>query len=186
MFVVGCAVLPPADVAPSQAQRHQVVVLDIDGTLTPRDIDVFEVRPTAPHVVQAYARKGYAIVYLTTRIPLYQSMLPDWLAQHGFPAGTLHVAQGAAEREDAAAFKAGVLARYRAAGWQLAYAYGDSASDFEAYGRAGVPPDRVFALKRRFAETCMVGLYRSCLDGWAEHLPFVEREVAPSQVGVTR
>lgn len=178
MLIVGCAAIPPAEIPPSQAQRNQVVVLDIDGTLTPRNIDVFEVRPAAPQVVQACARKGYTIVYLTTRIPPYQSMLPDWLAQQGFPAGALHVAQDAAERADAAAFKAGVLARYRAAGWQLAYAYGDSASDFEAYGRAGVPPERVFALKRQFAETCMAGLYRSCLDGWGEHLPFVEREVA--------
>ena len=178
MLFVGCAAIPPAEVAPSLAQRNQVVVLDIDGTLTPHNLHVFEVRPAAPQVVQAYASKGYTIVYLTTRMALLQSMLPGWLARQGFPAGALHAAQSATERDDAAAFKAGVLARYRAAGWQLAYAYGDSASDFEAYGRAGVPPERVFALKRRFAEACTAGRYRSCLEGWAEHLPFVEREVA--------
>ncbi|EHR70946.1 LNS2 (Lipin/Ned1/Smp2) [Burkholderiales bacterium JOSHI_001] len=181
MFIAGCAAIPPAAVAPSPAQRNQVLVLDIDGTLTPHNLYVLEVRPAAPQVVQAYADKGYTIVYLTTRLPLYQSMLPDWLARQGFPAGPLHAAQSAAEREDAATFKAGVLARYRAAGWQLAYAYGDSASDFEAYSRAGLPPERVFALKRRFAETCTAGLYRSCLEGWVEHLPFVEREVAKLQ-----
>ena len=181
MLVVGCAVIPRAEVAPSLAQRNQVVVLDIDGTLTPHNLYIFEARPAAPQVVQAYASKGYTIIYLTTRIALFQSMLPDWLARQGFPAGALHVAQSAAEREDAAAFKAGVLARYRAAGWHLAYAYGDSASEFVAYGRAGVPPERVFALKRRFAEGCTAGLYQSCLEGWAEHLPFVERAVARVQ-----
>jgi phosphatidate phosphatase PAH1 len=178
MLLAGCAAIPPAAVAPSPAGRNQVVVLDIDGTLTPHNLYVFEVRPAAPQVLQAFAAKGYVVVYLTTRVPQVQSMLPDWLTRHGFPPGPLHVAQTAADRQDAATFKAGVLARYRAAGWQLAYAYGDSTSDFEAYRRAGIPTERVFALKRRFAETCRAGLYRSCLGGWAEHLPFVESDVA--------
>lgn len=180
-LVAGCAAIPPAEIPASSEHPRQVVVLDVDGTLTPHNLSVFEVRPGAAEAVQAYARKGYQIVYLTTRIPWFQSFLPSWLADHGFPLGVLHVAQSAEERNDAAGFKVAVLARYQAAGWRLAYAYGDSPSDFEAYAKAGVPRARVFALKRRLSETCAGDHYGQCLDGWVEHLHYVEREVQKAQ-----
>jgi len=181
LLVSACTSLPPAEVPAPAGPLRQMVVLDIDGTLTPRDLDVFEVRPGAAAVVQAYAAKGYALVYVTTRIPGLQTALPKWLATHGFPPGPLHVAQSADERADAAGFKAAVLSRYREAGWQLAYAYGDSGSDFEAYARVGIPAARVFALKRRFADSCVGERYAQCLDGWVDHLPYVEREVLPAR-----
>lgn len=177
LLAMGCAPIAPADVPAIAPPHRQVVVLDIDGTLTPHNLLVFEVRPAAPQVLQAYAGKGYRIVYVTTRRPLFQSFLRGWLDRHGFPPGALHVAQTAAERADAAGFKAAVLARYRAAGWTLAYAYGDSATDFEAYARSGMAPAQIFALRRRGAETCVGAHFGSCLDGWDAHLQFVEREV---------
>lgn len=177
VLAAGCATLSPADVPASPQPQRPIVVLDIDGTLTPYNLHVFEVRPGAAQVLQAYAGKGYQIVYVTTRVPPMQAMLPGWLGKGGFPPGPLHVAQSAAERADAAGFKAAVLARYQAAGWRLAYAYGDSPSDFAAYARAGFPSARVFALQRRYAQTCEAGVYGRCLPGWTEHLPFVEHEV---------
>ena len=181
LLLAGCASIAPANVATSPEQHRHVVVLDIDGTLTPHNLYVFEVRPAAPQVLQAYARKGYTIIYLTTRIPLFQPPLAAWLRDNGFPPGTLHVAQSAAERDDAASFKAAILKQYQAAGWQLAYAYGDSPSDFDAYARAGMPRARVYALKRRHAMDCAGDHFGTCLDGWTEHLPFVEREVPHSR-----
>lgn len=179
--LAGCALIPPADIPSISAEQRQVVVFDIDGTLTPRDMFVFEARPRAADAVEAIATKGYTIVYLTTRIPMFQSILPNWLRDNGFPVGTLHVAQTAEERSDPTRFKAEVLDRYNKAGWRLAYAYGDSTTDFDAYAKAGMPKERVFALRRRFSKDCTGGAYQSCLNGWVDHLPYIEREIPKSR-----
>lgn len=177
LSIWGCAPIPPAEVPPPTPSQGHVVVLDIDGTLTPKDIDVFEPRLGAADALNALSRKGYKIVYLTTRIPLFQSGLQDWLRQNGFPPGGLHVAQTAEERDNAAKFKAQVLAAYAGAGWRLAYAYGDSSTDFTAYAEANIPRERVFALNRRGGNTCQDGIYQACLEGWVEHLTYIEREI---------
>lgn len=179
--ISGCAQVPPAAVPRASATQHQVVILDIDGTLTPKNLDVFEPRPSAADAVGALSKKGYKIVYLTTRIPLYQSTLPTWLQQNGFPAGSLHVAQTSEERANPSDYKSGILTLYRCAGWSLDYAYGDSSTDFAAYAEAGIPREHVFALKRKGAKVCQDGTYQTCLDGWAEHLPYIEREIPRAQ-----
>ena len=178
LSVCGCAKIPQVDVpSPSPSQGH-AVVLDIDGTLTPQDTAVHEARPGAAEAIQALSAKGYKIIYLSTRIPLFQAGLPNWLRQNGFPGGSIHVAQSAEERDQADRFKARVLASYRQLGWRLAYAYGDSSTDFAAYAEAGIPRERVFGLKRRDSKNCQPGIYRMCLDGWTEHLPYIERDIA--------
>lgn len=155
--------------AADPAIGRQLVVFDIDGTLTPHNLFVREARPGAAEVVATYVAQGYHVIYLTTRIPSFQSGLSAWLARHGFPAAPLHVAQSREERRDPVAFKAKVLEEYAQSGWQLAWAYGDSPTDFAAYARAGIPKERVFALRRRFAPACADGVYQACLDGWLEH-----------------
>jgi phosphatidate phosphatase PAH1 len=155
----------------------EAVVLDVDGTLTPSVLAVTEARPVAARSVAAYSKKGYSVIYLSTRIPAFQSGLPGWLKQNGFPEGTIHVAQTKEEREHAADYKSGILERYVKQGWHLAYAYGDSTTDFQAYANAGIPKEHVFALKRRGQDQCMDGVYRQCLDGWEQILPFVEQQV---------
>lgn len=178
LSIWGCTQIPPAEVPSPSPSQGQAVVLDIDGTLTPKNIDVFEPQPGAADALNALSRKGYKIVYLTTRIPLFQAGLPDWLRQGGFPSGSLHVAQTAEERDKADKFKAQVLATYVKAGWRLAYAYGDSSTDFAAYAEAGIPKERVFALKRRGSTACQDGIYQTCLEGWTGHLAYIEREIA--------
>jgi phosphatidate phosphatase PAH1 len=177
LMLWSCAQIPPAEVPVPAHNRWQAVVLDIDGTLTPKVVSVSEARPGAAHALNAYAAKGYTIVYLTARNPLFQAGLPDWLEQEGFPPGHLHVAQTAAERTQADVFKARILNEYVQRGWRLAYAYGDSSTDFRAYAGAGIPQERVFALRRRGSQECQSGAYRLCLDGWSEHLTFIGRDV---------
>jgi predicted mannosyl-3-phosphoglycerate phosphatase (HAD superfamily) len=151
--------------------------VDIDGTLTPHALAVFEARPDAATALREYSGKGYRIVYLTARVPLFQAGLPGWLQQNGFPDGSLHVAQTSEERDQVDQFKARILDEYVRSGWQLAYAYGDSSTDFLAYASAGISRVRVFALVRRWSEDCQVGVYRACLQDWTEHLPYIENEV---------
>jgi phosphatidate phosphatase PAH1 len=131
---------------------------------------VFQSRADAAAAVRAFQSKGYGIAYITTRAPGFQSSLPAWLEKNDFPAGNLHVAQNDTERKHAADFKAGVLNSYIAHGWRLSYAFGDSPTDFIAYQRAGLPRERVFALKRKWRDSCEEGVYSACLDGWSVFL----------------
>lgn len=177
LLLAACAQLPPVEVPLAPDTGADAVVFDIDGTLTPSVLAVTEARPVAAEAVTAYSKKGYAVIYLSTRVPAFQSGLPDWLKQNGFPDGAIHVAQTTEERENAADYKSGILERYLKRGWHLAYAYGDSSTDFEAYAKAGIPTAHVFALKRRGENQCQDGVYQQCLDGWEQILPFVERQV---------
>ena len=177
VFITGCVQLPPVPIPDAPPKFRQVVVLDIDGTLTPHNLSVFEARPDAEKVIAAYVRKGYKIVYVTTRHPVFQSGLAQWLKKHNFPYEPVHIAQTADERKRPAAFKSAILRSYTENGWQLAYAYGDSSTDFLAYMSAGIPKERIFALKRQGSEDCEGDGFALCLEDWTAHIDYVEREV---------
>jgi phosphoserine phosphatase len=178
LSVSGCATIPPAEVPPPSPSQRQAVVFDIDGTLTPKNMAVYEPRPGAAEAIRAFSAKGYKIIYLSARNPLYQAGLPNWLRQNGFPEGILHVAQSGEERDQVDRYKARILTAYLLRGWRLAYAYGDSSTDFTAYAEAGIPRERVFGLKRKDSKDCQPGVYLTCLAGWTEHLPYIERDIA--------
>jgi len=177
LLIWGCTQIPVAAVPLPSTTPGKVVVTDIDGTLTPKNLDVFEARPEAAAVLNTLAQQGYQIVYLTARTPLLQAGLPQWLHDHGFPPGPLHVAQSAEERHHPDQYKARVLEDYIHAGWQLAYAFGDSTTDFIAYAAAGIPRQDVFALRRRGSATCQPGVYQACLGSWPEFLGYFDTEV---------
>lgn len=165
----GCTLTPyKVDVAP--ADHNLAVVFDIDGTLTTRVRAIRSTREGAVAAVQAYAAAGYRIIYLSARNPLFQWHIPFWLEQHGFPEGAIHVMDLREHREDHASFKRRVLDEYRANGWVLAAAYGDSSTDFVAYADAGIERDHVFALRREDAETCEAGHWAACFSGWTEQM----------------
>ncbi|MGH8688235.1 MAG: LNS2 domain-containing protein [Burkholderiales bacterium] len=172
-----CTQLSAQPIAAPAAKGSQAVVFDIDGTLTPEVLLIDEARIDAAAATRAFADKGYTILYVTTRIPGFQSGLPAWLASNGFASGRLHVAQTSEERSNPQVYKADILARYEALGWRLSYAYGDSTTDFEAYAAAGIPRQHVFALKRRNASDCQPGAYAQCLDRWTGHLSYIRKEV---------
>jgi hypothetical protein len=181
LAVSACATLPEVPIPVPTGEKNALVVFDIDGTLTPHNLRVHEVRSDAAAAVRAFETRGYEIVYLTARVPAFQASLPAWLAGHGFPPGNLHVAQGRDERRNPADFKARVLNGYVAQGWRLAYGFGDSTTDFVAYQRAGLAADRVYALKRRGQETCEAGVYHACFDDWQDALASVVTN--PPRVG---
>ena len=173
----GCVQLRPADIPAPHQPGQKLVVFDIDGTLTPKNSAVFEVRKDAANAVNALSKKGYSIVYISARIPLFQAGLPAWLQKNGFPAGKLHVAQSASEREQVSQFKTSILQQYSRLGWVIAFAYGDSSTDFSAYADAGVARESVFALQRRGDSHCQPGIYKQCLDGWSHHLAYIGQEI---------
>lgn len=178
--ISGCTQLKPTTISAPHQPGQKVVVLDIDGTLTPKNSAVFEAREDAANAVNALSKKGYAIVYVSARVPLFQAGLPGWLQKNGFPTGNLHVAQSAEEREQVSQFKTKILQQYKSVGWVIAFAYGDSATDFTAYANAGVSQEKVFALKRRGDSECQPGVYKQCLEGWSGYLAYIEQKIPDS------
>ncbi|MBS0492691.1 MAG: hypothetical protein JSS31_01830 [Proteobacteria bacterium] len=173
LLATSCAQIPPAPTPNPPSERAQLVVVDIDGTLTPDVMAVNEVRPGAAQALQAYVDKGYSVAYVTTRWPIAQAGLPNWLVTNHFPAGSLHVAQTSQERDNPDTYKSNILQGYKVRGWNIAYAYGDSTTDFYAYKEVGVSPNHVFALKRRSKQICQWGDFQSCLHGWEEHMAYI-------------
>jgi len=170
--------LTPDRVEPAPPDHNAAVVFDIDGTLTTRVHAVRSVRSGAVAAVQTYAAAGFRIVYLSARHPLFQWYIPVWLEHHGFPVGAIQVTASAEQRRDHASFKAAVLEEYRASGWDLIAAYGDSSSDFAAYAEAGIDRERVFALQREDADACEPGIWAECFAGWPEQMEIIEELAA--------
>lgn len=166
LLLASACTLLPADVPATRAGHQQAVVFDIDGTLTPTPRAIRTAREDAASAAQRFADQGYQIVYLSARVRLLQSGIPGWLHDHGFPEGVIHVPQGRADSGDHAAFKTRILQQYRDKGWRFAAAFGDSSTDFQAYAAAGIPPERVFALRRAGADACQPGAWQACLPAW--------------------
>lgn len=164
-----CTLQPVSVPEPTPATR-QAVVFDIDGTLTPTPRAIRTARADAAAVARRFADRGVQVVYLSARLRLLQSGIPDWLRRHGFPDGPVHVPQDRADSADHAAFKSRILQQYRERGWRFVAAYGDSSTDFQAYAAAGIAPDRVYALRRAGNATCQPGTWRECLPSWTPHL----------------
>jgi phosphatidate phosphatase PAH1 len=178
LFFSGCA-LKPDPVPPAPYALAQAVVFDIDGTLTPDVMSIYTARPEAAKAVQLYADKGFTVIYLSARIKLFQSNIPGWLQKNNFPEGPIHVTETRAEAKDPAAFKARILKAYQNQDWVLAYAYGDSSTDFEAYSAVGIPKEHIFALQRKGETLCQPGNWADCLTNWGEQLDFIQN-IAPS------
>lgn len=174
---------PPAEPPETGPAQQQAVVFDIDGTLTPKVHTIFRTRDGAAEIVGLMAKKGYRIVYLSARVKVLSAGIPAWLKENGFPDGRIFIAESGEEHRHPATFKAGVLKTLIEQGWALAYAYGDSSTDFEAYAAAGIPKDRVFALLREGEKTCQPGEWSACLAGWTGHVNFVRQSVPPVPAG---
>lgn len=167
ILLVGCTTLQSSKIQPAP-EGGKAVVFDVDGTLTPRPVEIWTVRAGAADAVWRYADKGFKIVYLSARIPMFQSGLPEWLRKNGFPGGYIFVPESLQEPNNPAEFKTKILRQLIAHGWLIVAAYGDSSSDFEAYANVGIPMANVFALKREGASECQPSRWSKCLDGWKE------------------
>lgn len=170
LVLAGCVHIPHPEIPRMAEDLPGLAVFDIDGTLTPRVSSIFSTRPDAAAVARFYADRGYRVVYLTARTRTLQGNLRSYLRRRGFPTGDLVVPQTRADEAAHDAFKAEVLESYKARGWEVVAAYGDSTTDFIAYARAGVPRARVFALQRVGAAACQPGVWAACLPGWSSHL----------------
>lgn len=179
-----CSRMPAVEAQPlAPVQGASAVLFDIDGTLTLSRNRVFTVQPQAAAAVQAFAAKGYEIIYLSHRVRWMKWQIPGWMKKHHFPQGPVLLRQSSAD-DDPVEFKTRSINALKQAGYAIAFAYGDSSTDFEAYANAGIPSENVIALRRQGEDDCLPGLYSRCLsDGWGEylqdtvaHLPAVNAE----------
>lgn len=148
---------------------------DIDGTLTSDPGDFFgPPRPDAVRTVELLLDKGYDVFLVTARPPLLEDFTRNWLRDQGFPEVPLFLAPDLAATLAPTDYKRDTLLGLEAAEMRdFVLGYGDSTTDFDAWEQAGIPTDRVFALRRGGASDCEPGAYAACLDGYTEHLPFL-------------
>ena len=160
-------------------KQTQAVVFDIDGTLTPHSLSIFEARPDAANAVRIFAERGYKIIYLSARKPWFQAGIRDWLTKNNFPEGNLQLLQPTDPKEEhdyPDVFKRRVLEDFSKHGWRVMYAYGDSHTDFVAYELANIP--HFFGLIREGEAKCQPDHWQLCLKGgWTGHLEFLRDSV---------
>jgi len=167
----------------------QLIVFDIDGTLTTDDLQIFqdvlsdffapilggdyvpEAREAAGDIVSLRYSQGFVIVYLTGRPYVLTDITRGWLAELGLPPGSVHVTNSNTEvlptEGSVGTFKLDYLNSLKDAGFILNGAYGNASTDIYAYDGAGVPHDRTWIAGPKGGDggTVAVG------DGYADHLP---------------
>ena len=137
--------------------KTQFIVTDIDGTLTTADTELTlqlidlthdpAQKTGAAAMVQAWAAKGYAVVYLSARGHRMRAETRPWLDKHGYPTGLLLTADDLVFGETARKHKRIWVDRlHNVLGWQAAAAYGNADSDFHAYADAGLDKSRTFII----------------------------------------
>jgi phosphatidate phosphatase PAH1 len=153
---------------PDCADVRQVVVTDIDETLTTSDAEFVlqildptydpKLRAGAVELMQGYSERGFVIHYLTARSKTValgddlgaEQATRDWLVAHGFPFGEdlawLTLAETLVTGEDTTAYKAAALQARQAEGYTYPYAYGNASTDIEAYAAAGIPKAATFII----------------------------------------
>jgi LNS2 (Lipin/Ned1/Smp2) len=129
----------------------KVVVFDIDGTLTLSDGELLmeladgayvpKLMGAADKLVQAWATKGYTVVYLTARPHDLRAETRGWLTALGFPGGPMITENGA----KADVYKTLWLNRMiQSFGWNVVAAYGNADTDITAYANAAIPKAQTF------------------------------------------
>lgn len=130
----------------------QVVVSDVDGTLTTSDWqlfkDVFGGKPAAMYAdadkaIRTWATKGYRILYLTGRPQVFNRYSRDWLDAHNLPPGVVRLTDDAGDvvpsEQGVQVFKTdvlkGLLDSHAA---KLRAGHGNATTDIGAYQAAGI------------------------------------------------
>lgn len=184
------------------AECLEAIVFDIDETLTISDeewdmqkadgtYDPVE-REAASELVDAYAGRGYYIVYLTARSKTWvlggtEETSPEathrWLVEHGFPIddgrSRVIMSNKIVSGDGIRAYKAAALLDMQAEGLGFEAAYGNAVTDIAAYANAKIPTDVTFIIGEHAGEEGTVGIVgESWKPHLEDHLPSVPRACA--------
>lgn len=168
----------------------EAIVFDIDETLTISDeewdmqkadgtYDPVE-REAASELVDAYAERGYYIVYLTARSKTWvlggtEETSPDathrWLVEHGFPIddgrSRLIMSDKLVSGDATRVYKANALMDMQAEGLAFEAAYGNAVTDIAAFADAMIPKSVTFIIGAHAGEESTVGIVG---ESWKPHL----------------
>jgi hypothetical protein len=181
-----------AGCAPASDATKTAVVFDIDATLTTADSEYAKqmaipsydpaMRPKANALAQAYAALGYKVFYVTARgssLGLLDGTSAmdaanGWLDKHGFPrlAGTVFLAPGLGLSGAAATtYKTGVMNDLQSQGHVLAYAYGNSTTDIDAYQNVTIANEHIFLVGSESGQASTYGVEPiPDADAYANHM----------------
>lgn len=135
----------------------QVILTDIDGTLTLSDAElnrqigdpdyVPRENTSAPELVRSWYEKGYKIIYLSARPHTLRLQTRAWLELKDIPYGPLITATSLVFGESARVYKREAIRQIvEDFGWQIVAAYGNAGSDIQAYEDAGHPKETTFII----------------------------------------
>lgn len=177
----------------------KLVVFDIDGTLTTSDEELFKdviadffeplfggtyvptEYPSAVALTQAWADKGYVLVYVTGRPYWLTGITRGWLAALGFADAGLRLTDSNGEAlptsSGVAAYKTAHLGSLQALGYELVTAYGNAVTDIEAYANVGIPLARTFIIGDHAGEGGTMALS----GGYSDHLSWVASQPDAAQ-----
>ncbi|MBK6517645.1 MAG: hypothetical protein IPG04_26895 [Polyangiaceae bacterium] len=135
----------------------KVILTDIDGTMTLSDEELFKQiddgsyvplqNESAELLMNTWVAKGYHVIYLTARPHEFRAETRSWLRDEGFPVGPVITANALVVDESARVYKRSWLNRViDDFQWEIVAAYGNAASDIDAYEDAGVPKDISFII----------------------------------------
>jgi hypothetical protein len=136
----------------------EIVVTDVDGTLTSSEYaaastmvgGIPEAHPGAAELMRRFYLRGYTIHYLTARPEWLGQISRDWLALKGFPPGVLTTTQfkSGAVGDKAMQFKIREISLVKdKTSLVPRFAFGNKASDVQAFGRVGIPPESSYYFK---------------------------------------
>lgn len=157
----------------------QVVVTDIDGTITFNDDELLKQllddpgyvpkeNQSASQMLNTWADKGYRVVYLSARPHSLRGISRAWLHGVGAPFGPFRTADTFVYGESAREYKAAFIERVKnELGWEVVAAYGNADSDIQAYEDAGIPKDVTFIIGERAGENGTVAIGN---NDYSDHL----------------
>ncbi|MBI5610893.1 MAG: hypothetical protein HY902_18585 [Deltaproteobacteria bacterium] len=131
----------------------QVVVSDIDGTLTTSDWELFKdvfgkksaaMYADADKAIRTWTGKGYRVLYLTGRPQIYNRYSRNWLDTHNLPLGVVRLTDDVGDvvpsESGVQEFKTQVLKDLLASHAAVLKAgHGNAVTDIGAYQAAGIP-----------------------------------------------
>lgn len=168
-------------------ENADVVIFDIDGTLTTDDGEVFEqtllgatamMHPGAAEVVQHYAARGIQPLFVTGRPYPLQGPTLRWLESQQVPPGALRTTDSFVSTipgQPVQDFKEAYLRELQTAGYRIVAAYGNATSDICAYARAGVASESLYIIGPHAGAACEDHEPSQAIPGYPEHLEELRR-----------
>lgn len=125
-------------------------VSDVDGTLTSKETEEYsalltgtisDANPGAASVLSQLAAKGYRPFYLTARPEFLVGRTREFVRVKGFPTGAVHTTLAYGGTGNVAyVFKKGELDELAGRGLEIAWAFGNTESDADAFFASNIEP----------------------------------------------